>query len=113
EGGEALAIAADVSDEEQASAMVLQAEKQFGRLDILVAAAGVGVAAPFHNTTTAEYREMVDVNVLGLLYSIHAALPVMKGQGSGHIVVVSSGTGRYPHASTVYAGTKHAASAIA
>jgi NADP-dependent 3-hydroxy acid dehydrogenase YdfG len=113
DGGEALAIEADVSSEAEASAMVVRAQKEFGRLDILINAAGVGVAAPFQNTTTAEYRTMVDVNVLGLLYAIHAALPIMKQQGSGHIVVVSSGTGRYPHASTVYAGTKHAASAIA
>src|SRR5439155_21004979 len=58
-------------------------------------------------------REMVDVNILGLLYSINAALPAMKRQGSGHIVIVSSGTGRYIHPSVVYSGTKHAASAMA
>jgi NADP-dependent 3-hydroxy acid dehydrogenase YdfG len=56
---------------------------------------------------------MIEVNVLGLLYSIHAALPMMKRQGSGHIVIISSGTGRYIHPSTVYSGTKHAASAMA
>ena len=44
---------------------------------------------------------------------IHAALPAMKRQGDGHIVIVSSGTGRYIHPSTVYSGTKHAISAIA
>jgi NADP-dependent 3-hydroxy acid dehydrogenase YdfG len=112
-GAEALPIDADVSDEAQATMMVQRTLDRFGRLDILANIAGVGVAAPFQNTLTAEYREMVDVNILGLLYGIHAALPTMKRQGQGHIVIVSSGTGRYIHPSTVYSGTKHAASAMA
>jgi NADP-dependent 3-hydroxy acid dehydrogenase YdfG len=112
-GGEALPITADVRDEAQASAMVQRVLQDFGRVDILLNIAGVGVAAPFQNTTTAEYRQMVEVNFLGLLYPIHAALPAMKTQGAGHIVIVSSGTGRYIHPSTVYSGTKHAASAMA
>jgi NADP-dependent 3-hydroxy acid dehydrogenase YdfG len=112
-GGEVLAIETDVTDEAQALAMVQSVLQDCGRLDMLVNVAGVGVAAPFQNTTTMEYRQMVDVNILGTLYPIHAALPAMKRQGSGHIVIVSSGTGRYIHASTVYSGTKHAVSAMA
>jgi NADP-dependent 3-hydroxy acid dehydrogenase YdfG len=112
-GGAALPIEADVTDEAQAAGMVQRVVRECGRLDMLLCVAGVGVAAPFQNTTTAEYRQMVDVNILGLLYPIHGALPVMKQQGDGHIVIVSSGTGRYIHPSTVYSGTKHAASAIA
>jgi NADP-dependent 3-hydroxy acid dehydrogenase YdfG len=112
-GGEALPIEADVTDEAQASRMVERALRAFGRLDMLLNVAGVGVAAPFQNTTSAEYRQMVDVNILGLLYSLNAALPAMRRQGCGHIVVVSSGTGRYIHPSVVYSGTKHAASAMA
>jgi NADP-dependent 3-hydroxy acid dehydrogenase YdfG len=53
------------------------------------------------------------LNILGLLYCINAALPAMKRRGNGHIVIVSSGTGRYVHPSVVYSGTKHAASAMA
>ena len=112
-GGEALPIETDIADETQVSAMVERTLQHFGRLDMLLAVAGVGVAAPFQNTTTAEYRQMLDVNVLGLLYCVNAALPPMKRQGMGHIVIVSSGTGRYVHPSVVYSGTKHAASAIA
>jgi NADP-dependent 3-hydroxy acid dehydrogenase YdfG len=112
-GGNALPIEADVTDEAQASAMVERVLRENGRLDLLLNVAGMGVAAPFQNTTTAEYRQMVDINILGVLYSIHAALPAMKRQGEGHIVIVSSGTGRYIHPSTVYSGTKHAISAIA
>ena len=112
-GGEALAIEADITDESQAAAMVRRVLEDYGRLDMLFNVAGVGVGAPFQNTTTGEYREMVDINILGLLYAINAALPAMKRQGSGHIVIVSSGTGRYIHPSVVYSGTKHAASAMA
>ncbi|HEX6537344.1 MAG TPA: SDR family NAD(P)-dependent oxidoreductase [Gemmatimonadaceae bacterium] len=112
-GGEALPIEADVTDEAQVSGLVRRTVREFGRVDMLLAVAGVGVAAPFQNTTRAEYRAMVDVNVLGVLYAIGAALPVMKRQGTGHIVIVSSGTGRYIHPSVVYSGTKHAVSAIA
>lgn len=112
-GGEALPIEADVTDEAQVTGLVRRTVREFGRVDMLLAVAGVGVAAPFQNTTRAEYRAMVDVNVLGVLYAIGAALPVMKRQGTGHIVIVSSGTGRYIHPSVVYSGTKHAVSAIA
>jgi NADP-dependent 3-hydroxy acid dehydrogenase YdfG len=112
-GGEALPIAADVSDDAQAAAMVQRVLQHFERVDMLLAIAGVGVAAPFQNTTVAEYRQMVDVNILGLLYPINAVLPPMKQQGEGHIVIMSSGTGRYIHPSVVYSGTKHAASAMA
>lgn len=112
-GGEVLVIEADITDEAQATAMVRRVLESYGRLDMLFNVAGVGVAAPFQNTTTSEYREMVDINILGLLYAINAALPAMKRQGSGHIVIVSSGTGRYIHPSVVYSGTKHAASAMA
>lgn len=112
-GAMALPIEADVTDEAQAAAMVQRVLHEFGRLDVLANVAGVGVAASFRNTTTMEYRQMVDVNILGLLYTIHAALPLMKRQGSGHVVVVSSGAGRYIHSSTVYSGTKHAVSAMA
>jgi NADP-dependent 3-hydroxy acid dehydrogenase YdfG len=112
-GGNVLPIETDVTDEAQVGNMVERAVGSFGRLDLLLAIAGVGVAAPFHNTTTAEYREMVDVNILGTLYPIHAALPYMRKQGRGHIVMLSSGTGRYIHPSVVYSGTKHAVSAIA
>jgi NADP-dependent 3-hydroxy acid dehydrogenase YdfG len=113
DGGDALPIETDVTDEVQAARMVQRVLQAFGRLDLLANIAGVGVAAPFQNTTSAEYRQMVDVNILGLLYPIHAALPAMKQQGAGHIVIVSSGTGRYIHPSVVYSGTKHAASAMA
>jgi NADP-dependent 3-hydroxy acid dehydrogenase YdfG len=84
-----------------------------GRLDVLMSVAGIAAAAPFQNATTTEYHQMVNINILGPLYSSHAALPTTKRQANGHVVLVSTGTGRSIHPSTVNSGTKHVVSAIA
>lgn len=112
-GQDPLVLEVDVTQETQVSDMVRRTITKFGRIDMLLGIAGVGVAAPFQNTTSAEYRQMIEVNYLALLYAINESLPSMKRQGSGHIVVMSSGTGRYIHPSVVYSGTKHAVSAMA
>jgi NADP-dependent 3-hydroxy acid dehydrogenase YdfG len=56
--------------------------------------AGVMLLGPVEGANTDDWRRMIDVNLLGLLYCTHAALPVMRAQGSGHIVNVSSVAGR-------------------
>ena len=62
---------------------------------------------PIENAPTEEWRQMIRVNVFGVLYCTHAALPVMREQGSGHIVNVSSVAGRVARAgSGVYNLTK-------
>ncbi len=94
EGGRAVALPTDVADERQARAFVEHAYEQLGRLDVLVNNAGVMLLGPVAGADTEEWRRMIDVNVLGLLYCTHAALPVMQQQGSGHIVNVSSVAGR-------------------
>lgn len=93
-GGKALPIAADVADEAQVNAMVERTHSDFGRLDILVNNAGVMLLGPIEGADTEEWRQMVNVNVLGLMYATHAALPIMKQQNSGHIVNISSVAGR-------------------
>ena len=112
-GGQAVAIAADLTDEEAARWLPARVVDALGRLDLVVNAAGVGVAAPFQDTLPDEYRPMFEVNVLGPLWITQAAVEIMRAQRAGHIVFVSSGTGRYIHPSTVYSGAKHAVSAIA
>lgn len=107
DGGRAVAIATDVSDERQARAFVEQAYEQLGRLDALVNNAGVMLLGPIPGADTEEWRRMIDVNVYGVLYCTHAALPVMLDQGAGHIVNVSSVAGRFARAgSGVYNLTK-------
>jgi clavulanate-9-aldehyde reducatase len=107
EGGRAVAVRADVGDEAQARAFVERAHSELGRLDVLVNNAGVMLLGPIENAPTEEWRRMIHVNVFGVLYCTHAALPLMRGQGSGHIVNVSSVAGRVARAgSGVYNLTK-------
>jgi NADP-dependent 3-hydroxy acid dehydrogenase YdfG len=107
EGGTAAAITTDVSQEAEARAFVESTHERLGRLDILVNNAGLMLLGPVEGADTDEWRQMIDVNVLGLLYCTHAALPVMREQGGGHIVNVSSVAGRLAAAgSAVYNFTK-------
>lgn len=112
-GAKSETFPADVADSGEVETAVSAVLRHFGRLDILVAAAGVGVAAPFSNTLESEFREMIDTNFLGVLHAIRAVLPAIRKSSAGHLVFVSSGTGRFIHPSTVYSGTKHAVSAMA
>jgi NADP-dependent 3-hydroxy acid dehydrogenase YdfG len=107
EGGRAIAVPTDVADEGQAQAFIERAHAELGRLDVLVNNAGVMLLGPIENAPTEEWREMIHVNVFGVLYCTHAALPLMHAQGSGHIVNVSSVAGRVARAgSGVYNLTK-------
>ncbi len=106
-GGKAIALIADVTDEQQAQAMVRRAYEQFGRLDILINSAGLMLLGPIAEADTTDWQRMIATNVLGTLYTTHAALPIMKSQGSGHIVNLSSVAGRFARAgSSVYNVTK-------
>jgi clavulanate-9-aldehyde reducatase len=107
DGGRALALPVDVADEDSARSFVTEAHSQLGGLDILVNNAGVMLLGPVEGTPTDQWRTMVDVTVLGLLYCTHAALPLMREAGSGHIVNISSVAGRSANAgSAVYNLTK-------
>ena len=97
----------DVGEEEQARAFIERAHAELGRLDVLVNNAGVMLLGPIENAPTEEWRQMIHANVFGVLYCTHAALPLMREQGSGHIVNVSSVAGRVARAgSGVYNLTK-------
>jgi NADP-dependent 3-hydroxy acid dehydrogenase YdfG len=107
EGGRAIAVPADVGEESQAQAFVQRAHDELGRLDVLVNNAGVMLLGPIENAPTEEWRQMIHVNVFGVLYCTHAAVPLMHAQGSGHIVNISSVAGRFARAGAgVYNLTK-------
>ena len=93
-GSETLVLEADVGDPEQARTAVERTVAELGRLDTLVNNAGVMLLGPIAGADTEDWRRMMGVNVLGLMYATHAALPLMKAQGSGHVVNVSSVAGR-------------------
>jgi clavulanate-9-aldehyde reducatase len=95
DGGTAHAHEVDIADEAQAKAFIEDAAEAMGGLDVLVNNAGLMLLGPVAGASTDEWRQMVDVNILGLLYCTHAALPVMGAAGGGHIVNLSSTAGRF------------------
>src|SRR5436853_6145007 len=94
DGGSALAIPTDVTDEAEATAFVQRAHDELGGLSILVNNAGVMLLGPVTGASTDDWRRMIGVNCLGLLYCTHAALPIMGEDGGGDIVNVASVAGR-------------------
>ena len=103
--GEHVVLGVDVGDQ----ASVDDAIERFGRMDLVVANAGVAHYEPFAEQSPEHFEEMTRVNWLGTLYTVSAALPALLRQGSGHIVVVSSGAGlrAFPGAA-VYGATNAA-----
>jgi NADP-dependent 3-hydroxy acid dehydrogenase YdfG len=112
-GGKALAVACDVTDEQEAHDLIKRGRDEFGRVDILVNNAGVMQLSKVQRGLSDEWRTMFEVNVLGLLYTTDAAIEVMKEQGSGHLVNISSLASRGTRPGVgVYSGTKMAVNGI-
>jgi len=113
DGGHARACAADVTRPEDLRRLVALAVEQFGRLDALVANAGVAAVAPLAEGTLADWNRMIDVNLRGVLHGIAAALPVFSAQGSGHFVTVTStAAAKWVPGQGVYAATKAGVRAV-
>jgi NADP-dependent 3-hydroxy acid dehydrogenase YdfG len=106
-GDNALAIETDISDEAQARKFIQQTKDELGSVDILVNNAGVMLLGLLLMQEGDDWRRMIEVNQLGLVYCSHEALKVMTEQGGGHIVNVSSVAGRIASlGSAVYNMTK-------
>jgi len=93
-GGSALALPGDVAVEAEAFRAVEECVARFGRIDILVNAAGVIQAGGVESLTTDEWRRVIDINLFGTIYTCKAAVAHMKPQGSGDIINISSTAGR-------------------
>jgi NAD(P)-dependent dehydrogenase (short-subunit alcohol dehydrogenase family) len=90
----AVARACDVRRAEDVDAIVGDAIERFGRLDIVVANAGVGAYGPFLEVSPEHLDEMIDVNLKGTLYAVRAALPHLIAGGEGDVVTLASEAGR-------------------
>ncbi len=92
-GGAALPLALDVTSPEQVRQAVARAHDRFGRLDVVVNNAGYTLVGTVEEASEAEVRAIFDTNLFGALAVIQAALPLLRAQGSGRILGVSSGMG--------------------
>jgi NADP-dependent 3-hydroxy acid dehydrogenase YdfG len=118
-GGTALVLAGDVTVEEQARETVERTVAELGRLDTLINNAGVMLLGPAVDAPMEEWRRMVEVNLLGLLYCAHAALPHLLSAADddprhvADLVNISSVAGRVARSgSAVYNATKHGVGAF-
>jgi NAD(P)-dependent dehydrogenase (short-subunit alcohol dehydrogenase family) len=92
-GDAVLPLALDVTKPEQVSQVVEQAFKHFGKLDVLVNNAGTTLIAATEEASDEQIRDLFDANYIGMVRVLRAALPLLRKQGSGHILGVSSGLG--------------------
>ncbi|RMQ47611.1 putative short-chain dehydrogenase/reductase [Pseudomonas cichorii] len=113
-GDAILPIALDVTDKAAVTAAVKQAHEHFGRLDVVVNNAGYGVFGLVEELTEQDVRTQFDTNVFGSLWVTQAALPYMRAQGSGHIIMLSSllGLASFP-ATGAYSASKAAIEGLA
>lgn len=104
----------DVRDVDAAASVVEDVQAHFGQIDVLVNNAGLARGLrPVEKGEETDWREMMETNVMGLLWVTRAAIPIMRRQGTGHIINLGSVAGHesYPGGS-VYAASKHAVRAI-
>jgi NADP-dependent 3-hydroxy acid dehydrogenase YdfG len=118
-GGTAVVLESDITDEQQASDAVGRTVAELGRLDMLINNAGVMLLGPAVGAPLAEWQRMVELNVLGLLYCTHAALPHLLAAAEdgprrvADVVNISSVAGRVVRSgSSVYNLTKHGVGAF-
>ena len=113
EGGTAEYRALDVTKREDTESFVKLAQTTFGRVDVVINNAGVMPLSPLAALKVEEWDRMIDVNIRGVLHGVAAALPIMKAQGSGQIINISSiGGHRVSPTAAVYCATKFAVNAI-
>lgn len=93
-GGSAIPIACDVRDPVQVEALAELAVANFGRIDFLVASAGIALQDRVVSGDVTRWRDVVETNLLGLAYAVRFVLPRMHEQGSGHIFLIASQSGR-------------------
>jgi short-subunit dehydrogenase len=93
-GGQALAMAADVTRAEDMNAFVTRTVERFGRLDVMICNAGFGIAGTIDDIAPEQMQKLMDINYTGTYHATRAALPLFRRQCSGHVIMVSSIVGK-------------------
>jgi short-subunit dehydrogenase len=93
-GGRALAIAADVTDQQAIQDLARQVIETFGRIDVWINNAAVTLFARFEQAPPEAYRRVIETNLFGCVHGARAALPYFREQGSGILINISSGVGK-------------------
>jgi NAD(P)-dependent dehydrogenase (short-subunit alcohol dehydrogenase family) len=108
-GQRAIAMAADVTSPEDNQAMVARALAEFGRVDILLANAGINIRGPIDELSLDQFEQVIDTNVRGVWLACKAVVPTMKQGGGGRIILMASTLGVVGLANrTPYAASKGA-----
>lgn len=108
-----LAVHTDMHDEASIKEMIYKVKKHFGRIDVLINNAGQGLYAPIESISVHDYRKVFELNVVGPLIAMQQVIPIMREQGSGHILNISSLVSKnYFPLLGGYASTKYALNAI-
>ncbi|MCG7334181.1 SDR family oxidoreductase [Sporosarcina sp. ACRSM] len=108
-----VAIQADLSVQSDVNQLVEKAQAELGNVDIFVNNAGQMRTASIRSGQVEDWEQMIDVNIKGVLYGIHAVLPSMLSRSTGHIINIASVAGHeVSKTSTVYSATKYAVRAI-
>jgi short-subunit dehydrogenase len=112
--GDILTVTADVTDADAMQRAVAQGVERFGRLDVLIANAGLGQRGPLADAPWDDIEIVLRTNIDGVMHSIRAAIPAMRQSGGGQIVLISSVAGlvALPYATT-YGATKAFVSSLA
>lgn len=99
----------DVSDAGEAARLIDVAVERFGRIDYMFSNAGVSATLPIADATLAQWRQVLDVNLWGVIHCMYSVLPVMLRQGGGHILNTASASGLVPlPGSALYNASKYA-----
>jgi NADP-dependent 3-hydroxy acid dehydrogenase YdfG len=113
DGGEAVFQVTDVTKSEDNHRLVALAKEKFGRIDAIFLNAGLMPNAPLSRLKTREWKQMIDVNFIGVLNGLEAVLPEFTRQKSGHVIATSSVAGIKVYAgAAVYGATKWAVRAL-
>src|SRR3954452_12118394 len=88
----AVAIPTDMRDEAQIDRLIKQTHEKFGRIDVLINNAGQAMHVPIEKADPALYRSLLELNVVSVMIAMQKVIPIMRQQGGGVIINISSGT---------------------